>query len=103
MSADNWAICPACLDRATAAKEAQVQNVKNVYGTISIEEFDQLRAESEEPIDERALTTFREDYEFYLDVDPHRVEVRYSGYCTVCGSGVKFADTRAIKIKEPSK
>lgn len=99
MSADNWAVCPSCRDAAEAVKAAEEQAVIDWYGKVPVEEFDALRAKADTPIDERALTTFREDYEFWLDGTT--VEVRYEGRCTKCGSGVKFADARPIEMKPP--
>lgn len=70
MSADNWAVCPSC-----------TVNLPNLLGP-----------------DPR---TFREDYEFWLDdrdLAHPVVGYSYSGFCTVCGTGVKFNGMQDIKL-----
>lgn len=103
MSADNWAVCPSCLRAAEVAKAADEAYARDAYGKVDLEKFDVLRSKADEPIDRDALRTFREDYEFWLDPEPGTpaVEVRYKGWCTVCGSGVTFADSRPIEMKAP--
>lgn len=99
MSADNWAVCPACGAEAEAAKTAQHEAVANAYGHVPVEEFDRLRSEAAKPYEPNH--TFREDYETYLDGTD--VIVIYEGRCTVCGSGIKFRDSRPIEIKSAGR
>ena len=98
MSADNWATCPSCWNRAEAEKTAQHEAVVAAYGHVPVEEFDLLRAAATEPIDVRSCQTFREDWEIGLTGTV--VDVIYKGRCTVCGSGTEFRDARPIEMKE---
>lgn len=84
MSADNWAVCPRCLRSAKRAKDALQARITNEYGKIPIPAWDALRAEYDQPIDEEALSTFREDHEFWLTQDGEWGG-SYKGGCAVCG------------------
>lgn len=97
MSASNWATCPSCLLHAEADKAKREQRVVDMYGNVPMEEWDRIRREANVPV--ALQDTFREDYEFYLD--GWNVKVVYSGRCSVCGSGVKFSDSRPIEMKDP--
>ena len=83
MSANNWAVCPACLARVEAEKEGQRAATAEAYGKVPVEEFDALRSEASKPIDRERLRTFREDWE--IGVDEDSVIVSYTGACSVCG------------------
>jgi hypothetical protein len=63
MSADNWALCPACLART--------------------------RRETIHETDIESLRTFREDYELGVQEDG-TFYVRYRGGCTKCDFGHRF-------------
>ena len=89
MSADNWAICPQCLDRAKTEAAARFQTAVDAYGHVSPEEYERLRAEAQAPIDEDLFQTFREDYEFY-GVDDGTITASYGGYCETCRLSVNF-------------
>lgn len=89
MSADNWAICPRCLDRAKAASAARFQTAVDAYGKVPPDEYERLRSEAQTPIDEDSFQTFREDYEFY-GASEGTVVASYSGHCGTCNLGVDF-------------
>lgn len=99
MSANNWAVCPSCLKAKEDAKAAQQAAVVEAYGKVPVEEFDRLRSTANAPINFDALKTFRENYEFWINGST--IEVTYDGGCSVCGSGVKFTDSRPINLKAP--
>lgn len=87
MSADNWAVCPRCRDRARASREALFNEAAAAYGKVSADEYEALRARASEPI--IAVETFREDYEFY-GVEDGTITASYSGSCTVCHLETSF-------------
>lgn len=93
MSADNWDVCPQCLDRAKAERQARVDAAAEAYGTVPPEEYERLRTEALAGIAEPDALTFREDYEFY-GASKGTVCASYSGHCEVCGLGVDFTYER---------
>lgn len=92
MSADNWAICPRCLEGGREAHDEAVQAVMATYGKIPVDEFDAKRAALPQ-LDPEKFRTFREDYEFY-GADAGEVVADYSGHCSQCGLGVDFSEHR---------
>jgi hypothetical protein len=92
VSADNWAVCPACAHRRKQEIDIFRAQVADAYGTLSVGEFDSLRAQLAE-MEAKPLPdeTFREDYEFY-GADEGTVYVSYSGACQVCDLSVEFRD-----------
>jgi hypothetical protein len=97
MSADNWAICPRCLLRATTKKSELEARCREGYGTLPLDEFDALRAASEAPIDTESLRTFREDYEFFLS-EGGEFHVVYDGECQECGLSHRFKRVESIDL-----
>lgn len=91
MSADNWAVCPKCLDDAQKASDALQAEMDASYGKIPLNEFDELRSRADADIDMDKITTFREDYEFW-GADEGVVHVSYSGHCGVCGTKCNFKE-----------
>lgn len=101
MSADNWAICPRCLNRARKAEDDALAIIKEsrrqaIAEDMPIPESVFTAAEAAvkrvEPEDYR---TFREDYEFY-GVESGTVSYDYSGYCDVCELSLSFNDKHPI-------
>lgn len=45
MSADNWAHCPRCTQRAQAALDERKTAIDTAYGKISVEKFDAARVQ----------------------------------------------------------
>lgn len=82
MSADRWSICPGCLHNATVAAAKAVDDVRNLYGKVPVEEFDTLRA-ALKPVQAEDYRTFREDYEVGIR-EGGIVVVDYFGKCTTC-------------------
>lgn len=100
MSADNWAVCPACYSEALDEWERLGKRVDESYGKIPVEEFDILRQEYNEGVEEEDYRTFREDYEFWVPEDDGVVKFSYKGYCKVCGVGTEFKEERRFWSKE---
>lgn len=99
MSADNYAVCPFCLARAEEALAARRRDVDAAYGVVSVEEIDRMRDAAATDLNKRDFMTFREDWEIYLKDGV--VNVHYSGWCSVCGSGTEFHDTHPVEEKVP--
>lgn len=93
MSADNWAICPRCLDRELAAARAKQVEADAAYGTATQDEYEALLLEARKPIDPEKFRTFREDYEFYGASDGV-VTADYGGACSVCHLSVELKATQ---------
>lgn len=81
MSASNWTKCPICKTKAEKIKK----KLKDSYGVVSADEYENLRKEvyegTEEADDE---TTLREDYEQGVN-DDGSVYFYYSCFCETCG------------------
>lgn len=92
MNADNWAICPRCLSRSTADREARERKVFDLYGAVSVEEFDAARS-ALKSVDPESVRTFRENCQFYGAVDGE-VQVSYRGSCKECGLVVKLKTSK---------
>jgi hypothetical protein len=92
VSADNWAVCPRCYQRARDEYDEKVAAVMSSYGRVPVEEFDAARAKLEEPQAEQ-FTRFREDYEFY-GAETGTLTVSYKGRCAECGLELAFKDER---------
>ncbi|MDA4131526.1 MAG: hypothetical protein OK454_00160 [Thaumarchaeota archaeon] len=87
MSADNWTTCPACYDKAQKEAIEEHERVANLYGVISVEEFDAERAALPD-IDPQIDSTFREDYEFY-GASQGEIHYIYKGRCMTCDCKIK--------------
>ncbi len=92
MSADNWTVCPRCIDEARQCEAREKEAVNLLYGQISIADFD-LRRAALVTAAEDDFTTFREDYEVN-DADTGEVSFTYRGECTKCGLAVRFEASR---------
>lgn len=99
MSADNWAVCPRCLDRAKAEREAKFEAARVAYGNVAPEEYERLRAEAQVPVDEDSFRTFREDYEFY-GAEKGTITASYSGHCQTCNLNIDFKDEHPFYERE---
>lgn len=99
MSADNWAVCPRCWARAKAKADDEAETVRSLYGTVPVEEFDELRAGLVRP-DPEDYATFREDYEFY-GADEGEVTAEYKGHCNVCDLGAELH--HSVRFWEPGQ
>ena len=97
MSADNWTQCPRCTFRGNQRLEARAAEVKALYGTVSVQDFDEARKalESERTKFGSRPANFREDYEFYGAKDG-TVTVSYSGGCEDCGLSLHLHEEHPI-------
>lgn len=100
MSADNWAVCPFCKMAALDELAELQRQVDDGYGVLSVPEWDALRERVAKGIDERSLTTFREDYEIY-GATSATINVSYSGHCATCGAGVDFQ--HSVPVREGTR
>ena len=93
MSADNWAICPKCKDKAIKAYEARVLGLAEKYGKIPPEEY--IKASRDVHNVEELEETLREDYEFYLDDNG----MFHAVYCAGCDFSFEFKETKTAYAK----
>jgi uncharacterized protein CbrC (UPF0167 family) len=89
VSADNWAICPRCLDRAKAAAAQAADEAAAAYGKVPADEYERLRAAAQAPVSEEAFRTFRESYEFY-GAATGTITASYGAECTQCHLALSF-------------
>jgi hypothetical protein len=92
MSADNWAICPKCRDNTQKSVDEHNAAVYAKYGTVSPGDWAELLT-TMRTVDEQAITTFREDYEFY-GADEGTLHVSYGGSCGTCGLSLFLKEER---------
>lgn len=92
MSADNWAICPRCLEEARQVNEAEHGRVAQMYGVVPAEEW-KAALEAIKAVSPEDFRTFREDYEIY-GAETGEIKVSYSGHCSKCDLGTDFEDSR---------
>lgn len=97
MSADNWAQCPRCTERAAAELERLADAVNALYGTVPVEEFDAARFSLREQMARNTIQapTFREDYGIF-GAEGGVVTVEYRGSCTACGLTLSFEENHPI-------
>lgn len=99
MSADNWAICPRCLDRAKAERAAKFEAARIAYGNVEPEEYERLRSEAQVEIDPEQFRTFREDYEFW-GAEDGKVGASYKGRCQTCDLSAGFEREKVFYTPE---
>lgn len=105
MSADNWAVCPRCRQRAKdkcdEAISAHAQALREAYGKVSPDEYADLAKNQPEKFDEDDMADdFREDYEvgvYYKD-GAARFCCDYSGECEKCGFTINRREDYAIEL-----
>lgn len=93
MSADNWALCPRCVDNANTNQQELQSRVIEEYGKLPLTEWENLRKLANAGVDKEVFTTFREDYEIY-GADTGTITINYSGTCTICGLSVQYDDSK---------
>ena len=92
MSADNWAMCPQCREKAISEVERKEKLVASKYGKIPIENYEAMKGEAQSmraALNKRE-ETFREDWELGMVGDSFQFYVSYSGSCGVCGLSFSF-------------
>lgn len=97
MSADNWTQCPRCLKRRAIEIENKTAQTAAAYGKVTVERFDQMRAELESLRTDHIDNTFREDYEIF-GAEDGTVEVRYRGACGTCNLRMEFGHSHEIDL-----
>lgn len=93
MSADNWAICPKCTEKALKNKVVASAKAKQAYGKVSADEYLELIKTAN--IEYEPEYTLREDYE--LGIFDGEFYVNYHGNCQICGFNFKHSYKEVIK------
>jgi|AntAceMinimDraft_10_1070366.scaffolds.fasta_scaffold74663_1 hypothetical protein len=91
MRADSWRICPKCCKNVEDHKHNRIQELKNSYGKIPIDEYNRkLMFISNGPDNKYDDDeTLREDYEIYMNKDGV-LTISYSCSCGKCGFEYEF-------------
>lgn len=97
MSADSWSICPRCLKIAQQAHEGTTAKAEAMYGKVSIEDFEKIRAAAKKNIEPEDYRTFREDYEFY-GAEQGEVVADYHGECANCHLELTFRTSKKLEF-----
>lgn len=84
MSADNWTVCPKCLQKIEAENAFAEQRVRSRYGKVTEAAYRKLIEKHEQRIDRPRAVSFREHYEIGVTKDGEFL-VNYSGRCDDCG------------------
>lgn len=95
MSADNWAVCPCCLHNTKLDLAERKEEVRKKYGKVSIEEWDKISGVLYHEVDEEAVRTFREDYDFW-GAETGLLMISYRGECTKCGLKFEHEDSKTF-------
>ena len=97
MSADNWRICPKCLQDEREKLAKLQKKAAESYGKLSSDKWVILNQEAMADPEEKLEETLREDYWQGVNADGV-YGACYSCYCTVCGWkwDYKF-DAQALK------
>ena len=96
MSADNWTQCPRCLKRRAMEVENKETEVGAAYGKVTVERFDQMRAELESLKTDEVDNTFREDWE--IGVFNGEFFVQYKGACGTCNLRHEFKYEQDVNV-----
>jgi hypothetical protein len=96
VSADRWSYCPRCRNAKVENVEKIVEDLKNQYGKVTVEEYglmlvrlDEARNELLKASDGSTRYDFREDWDI-SGLDDGVITFQYSGYCIACGLKVEF-------------
>ena len=100
MSADNWTICPRCLNNWKTSVNADLEAAKDSYGKIPQEEFIQKLATAEVKAKVMIQPTLREDYEIGAD-EKGMFGVSYTCTCNVCGFTFRYEYQEKLSIGKP--
>lgn len=95
MSADNWAICPKCLELEEDKQEALEEKISKSYGVVSPEEYMRLVEKSRNR--PSLELTLREDYEIGI-LNTAEFYVRYKGQCPKCGFTYTYKSDQPIDL-----
>lgn len=95
MSADNWAICPKCMQKQIEEHEQLKRQVGESYGVVPVEQYLQLRRKLEIPV--KFEYTLREDYEIGVYEDGE-FSISYKGYCDKCKFNYEYKHKEQVYI-----
>lgn len=101
MSADNWAICPKCVENAERKASRALKNAERQYGKVDAGKYMELIEEARTlaKYDVEELRTLREDYEIGVVFDAFsdaEFYVSYRGKCSVCGFSHEFKHSNQV-------
>ncbi len=97
MSADNWRLCPRCLQNHREAAAAARRRADESYGTVSAEEWKQLDANARSLELRGPTETLREDYELFIDQNGE-FKVYYGALCTTCSFTFSFKHQQRVML-----
>lgn len=97
MSADNWATCPKCEIKFRKVRQKALDEVKNAYGKVPLEEYEEMVSVAHVNLVEDMDSTFREDYE--IGIVEMEFEISYTGKCTECNFEYKFNFHKDLRNK----
>lgn len=89
MSTDNWAICPQCKIKKESAAEKKEAKVRNLYGKISAQEYENALSNLTSVCEKEPPATLREDYEIFMRPSME-LYISYSCSCQACGFSFEF-------------
>jgi hypothetical protein len=89
MSANNWRVCPACKRRLEVEQAARAQAVRDAYGKVSAEQYEEMRCAAEEVVADLLEKTMREDWEIGTGRDG-KFFVSYRAKCKNCRFDYSF-------------
>jgi len=92
MSADNWLECPQCEANKVSQEFSKTNDLQEIYGKVSAEEYEAKRQELIEFLREVPEETLREDYEYQLDPSTASLGIYYKCHCAVCNFGFTVND-----------
>lgn len=96
MSANNWDVCPRCLEEANAKREQAIKDAAEAYGKVPPEEW---RAMSENAHMKIELEeTMREDYEIGVGSSA-KFHVSYRASCAECGFEFRFKHSELVSLE----
>jgi formylmethanofuran dehydrogenase subunit E len=103
MSADNWRVCPQCLNNYNNQMSKSKRELAESYEKISADQFMEksLAITDKEKIgyDEETLMEY---YEIQMDEDGE-FSVDYSCHCDKCGFHFDYSDTKIVAINKQKK
>ncbi len=100
MSSDNWGICPRCFANARFDYEAAQRTVQESYGTIPMEDFEELQvALGEPPTEESMPYSLREYCEFSMSPSGG-FYIYYGCSCEACDFKHDFTHTKQIEVDD---
>jgi len=92
MSADSWAICPKCKEKAKQVQADLLSRVETDYGKVPADEYLELVEQSKQPLElEHTLAEYWE-----LGIWKGKFEVSYRASCGTCGFSHKFEHNEKV-------